>query len=781
MAPNDFGPEEGASPSLTVAQNQQQRQPRALRGVFSHSPDGIASSGASFTTSDSASEEDYDELTSRPAEAMVLRQRRKGQTTLRKEVRQDADDAAEKTPQKASAPSLPLKSPKGQFLTPAVGLSQESPTSRNERGGRKLSATVIFEEKGSIQGVPISSATTAVSSTASIDGEAAGQKGGPGHSFVVSIDDPKLAEILRADLEHMREDLEEKRRLQQGPSEVEESVAGDGSVAGSTVNGETNRLVGSASSKPRHKSKKRRGRFSDFVFTRGFSTFDRQNADAASSPFHGFFTLFWISVFVFMVKIGAENWRQTGSPLGTNEIMANMVHHEIIVMLLSDGVLCALTGVSWLIQLIVFDGRLMEWDGAGWIVQNVWQTLYVAGFIGWTQLRDWPWSHTVFFVLHGLVMLMKQHSYAFYNGYLSSLYKRRAALQSRLEELHHIKLENYGNDQEVAWTSGRSASDAALASAARGTAVVDVAKKPSSHDAATSTVSPEALDKVVEALQSGQPLDLNQARVFERILHWELDGLTEELRGKSTRPDKAYPHNLTFTNHYEYIVLPTLVYELEYPRSETINWRYAAEKLVAVFGIIFVMIMISQAFMYPVVMRTVAMKEAGMPLAERFKEFPWMLSDLIFPFMMEYLLTWYLIWETILNFLAEITYFADRSFYSAWWNSVTWDEFARDWNRPVHLFLLRHVYHSSISAMKVNKHTATLITFFLSACVHELVMWCIFKKLRGYLLFLQMCQLPLVRLSRTKWMRHRQTLGNIMFWAGIFMGPTILCSLYLIL
>lgn len=83
--------------------------------------------------------------------------------------------------------------------------------------------------------------------------------------------------------------------------------------------------------------------------------------------------------------------------------------------------------------------------------------------------------------------------------------------------------------------------------------------------------------------------------------------------------------------------------------------------------------------------------------------------------------------------------------------------------------------------MKVNKYTATLITFFLSACVHELVMWCIFKKLRGYLLFLQMCQLPLVRLSRTRWMRNRQTLGNIMFWGGIFMGPTILCSLYLIL
>lgn len=45
-------------------------------------------------------------------------------------------------------------------------------------------------------------------------------------------------------------------------------------------------------------------------------------------------------------------------------------------------------------------------------------------------------------------------------------------------------------------------------------------------------------------------------------------------------------------------------------------------------------------------------------------------------------------------------------------------------------------------AVRVNKHTATLFTFFLSALVHELVMWCIFKKLRGYLLFMQMLQLP---------------------------------------
>lgn len=113
--------------------------------------------------------------------------------------------------------------------------------------------------------------------------------------------------------------------------------------------------------------------------------------------------------------------------------------------------------------------------------------------------------------------------------------------------------------------------------------------------------------------------------------------------------------------------------------------------------------------------------------------------------------------------------------------TVSWDQYARDWNRPVHNFLLRHVYHSSISFMRVNKHTATLITFFLSALIHELVMWCIFKKLRGYLLILQMSQLPLVQLSRTKLLRDRKTLGNMMFWIGLLTGPSLLTSLYLIL
>ena len=341
----------------------------------------------------------------------------------------------------------------------------------------------------------------------------------------------------------------------------------------------------------------------------------------------------------------------------------------------------------------------------------------------------------MFFVLHGLVMLMKQHSYAFYNGHLSSVYKQRQLLLRKLKKLERISPVTSPS------TTGPPAADIDTA---------HLAKVPSARERRQSLPHENVLDigRIVVAIDSREPLDGEQVHVFERVLKWEVDALSDELRGKSTKPGREYPNNLTLCNHYEYIVLPTVVYELEYPRSDSINWYYAAEKAAACFGIIFVMIMISQAFIYPVVMTTVRMKEEGVPLAGRFREFPWMLLDLVFPFLMEYLLTWYLIWETILNFLAELTYFADRSFYDAWWNCVSWDQFARDWNRPVHNFLLRHVYHSSISAMKVDKHTATLITFFLSACVHELVMWCIFKKLRGYLLILQMCQLPVSLLQR---------------------------------
>ncbi|TGO55390.1 hypothetical protein BOTNAR_0246g00130 [Botryotinia narcissicola] len=516
---------------------------------------------------------------------------------------------------------------------------------------------------------------------------------------------------------------------------------------------------------------KKRTKFSDLVFTKKFTAFDRHNNIVADSPFHGFFTLGWLAFVVFVLQLAFANWRVHGNILGTNEIMEMMFHRDVIVLGLSDGVMCFSTGFGLVLQKLIHRGYI-DWNREGWIIQSAWEILYLSSVISWTLFREWPWTHTVFFVLHGIVMLMKQHSYAFYNGHLSEQYKARSKLQRKLKQL-----------DDISPIQTPSATTPAVSSLS--TSYLDA--RPTSDDIyqrvsdRRRSIVDSATDKVAAAIDSGEPLDVDQVQTFARILKWEIDFLGKELEGKCTTTKNQYPNNLSLVNHYEYIVLPTLVYELEYPRSNNIDWYNVAEKSIATAGLLIVMNLISQTYIYPIVVKTIKMKESNLSSLERLHHFPGIVSDLAFPFLAEYILTWYVIWECILNLLAELTCYADRGFYEAWWNSVSWDQFARDWNRTVHNFLLRHVYHSSISSLRVDKKTATLITFFLSACVHELVMWCIFKKLRGYLLVLQMCQIPLTIMSQTKWMKGKKTLGNVIFWIGIFTGPSLLCSLYLVI
>jgi sterol O-acyltransferase len=90
-----------------------------------------------------------------------------------------------------------------------------------------------------------------------------------------------------------------------------------------------------------------RPKFTDLVFTRKFSAFDRQNHEAANSPFHGFFTLFWMAVFFFVVKIGVDNWRNYGNVLGRNEIMKGMFRRDVVVLLVADGVMCGEYFAHW--------------------------------------------------------------------------------------------------------------------------------------------------------------------------------------------------------------------------------------------------------------------------------------------------------------------------------------------------------------------------------------------------------------------------------------------------
>ncbi|QDS78130.1 hypothetical protein FKW77_004476 [Venturia effusa] len=512
---------------------------------------------------------------------------------------------------------------------------------------------------------------------------------------------------------------------------------------------------------------KQRQGFRDMVFTRRFTTFDRQNPLSSESPFHGFFTLFWLCIGMMLVRIAANNWRSYGNILGSAEVFHVMFDRDIVVLGLTDGVMCLGTIFGLGLQKVILKGYL-SWNRHGWIIQNLWQTFYLFAVIAWTWYRDWPWTHTVFVVLHGITFLMKQHSYAFYNGYLSQVYRRRQILQEKLEQLDFI--EPVASPSSPGHTSSLEEPQQAFR------------RRPQASRTSIDLESEKSgIAAIATAIDSGEGLDEEQLDSFSRSIRREITSLTTELAGKCTGgSENHYPHNLTIANWADWTCLPTLVYELEYPRQEHINWWYVAEKTIATFGVIWVMMVVSQTYIYPPVAETVRMKEAGMTLQHRWRVFPWILSDMLFPLLLEQILAWYVIWECCLNVLAELTRFADRGFYGAWWNSVSWDQYARDWNRPVHNFLLRHVYHSSISAFHLSKTTATFVTFFLSACVHELVMLCLFKKVRGYLFIMQLGQLPLAALSRTKLLKGKDTLGNLIFWFGLFVGPSLITALYLI-
>ncbi|KAL9108559.1 MAG: hypothetical protein Q9227_006645 [Pyrenula ochraceoflavens] len=323
--------------------------------------------------------------------------------------------------------------------------------------------------------------------------------------------------------------------------------------------------------------KKKRSKFSDLVFTRQFTAFDRQNPTGAESPFHGFFTLFWIGVALMLVKVAANNWRAYGSILGRNEMLKLMTRRDLVVLGLSDGVLCGSTIFCLVLQKLVAKDYL-SWNRSGWITQNIWQTFYLAATLYWTRYRQWPWTHRVFLALHCIAMLMKQHSYAFYNGHLSELLKRRRILEGKLKQLE---------DPEVISPSEETPSNS------HATSFLD-AKDLSqlSHRRKSLHATPqESIDvdkdilNVATAIESDIPLDFEQVRSLRKLINWEIEALSEELKGTCTVTANLYPRNLNLKDFYGYIPLPTVVYELEYPRQEKRNWWYIAEKSAATFGV----------------------------------------------------------------------------------------------------------------------------------------------------------------------------------------------------
>ena len=91
------------------------------------------------------------------------------------------------------------------------------------------------------------------------------------------------------------------------------------------------------------------------------------------------------------------------------------------------------------------------------------------------------------------------------------------------------------------------------------------------------------------------------------------------------------------------------------------------------------------------------------------------------PAMVLMFLTHFLILHSTQNLFAELTRFADRRFYDDWWNVTTWAAFYRKWNGLVHDFIHSYLYADLVEFAGVSKSVAMMLSFALSAVVHEYI------------------------------------------------------------
>ncbi|GAB7358184.1 hypothetical protein MBLNU230_g0338t1 [Neophaeotheca triangularis] len=476
------------------------------------------------------------------------------------------------------------------------------------------------------------------------------------------------------------------------------------------------------------RQKNKRRIFPSIEYSPRVSHFD---PNSTYGDFRGFFVLFWIGLAIMAITASLRNLKETGKIINIKQWP--LFTENIYELAASDAVMAGSVALSLPLHLLYRKSKMLAWSRGGVVVQSLYQAGWLTFWCSWPFIRDWTWTAQVFFTLHLLALFMKMHSYAFYNGHL-------ATTLSRLNEL-----------------------DDPMAASAPTT--------PALH-------YPSSQTRLQEINPDAPEFHLSNEDESDELP--PIAQLREDLAMELTSPmgRVTYPQNLTAANMWDYLLCPTLCYELEYPRTPHRSPMEIFYKTLAVFGCIFLLTVTSEEFIIPVLDESAERLHSTRSWQDNGLIFAETVSRLLFPFMVTFLLVFLVIFEYVLGAFAEITRFADRQFYADWWNSLDWLEFSREWNIPVHHFFRRHVYSASRSTM--NRPFATVITFLISALAHELVMGCITRKFRGYGFVAMMLQMPIVMVQRLPVVRDRKLLNNVLFWCSMILGLSMMCALYVL-
>ena len=176
-----------------------------------------------------------------------------------------------------------------------------------------------------------------------------------------------------------------------------------------------------------------------------------------------------------------------------------------------------------------------------------------------------------------------------------------------------------------------------------------------------------------------------------------------------------YPQNITMSNLCYFWWAPTLVYQPTYPRASTIRWGFFAKRVGETFGLSVAIWILSAQYATPLLFNSLTSIHTYD--AVKFTERLLKLSTIS---LVIWLVSFFAVFHSFLNALAEIMRFGDRNFYDDWWNSPSVGVYWRTWNKPVYSFLRRHVY-SPMLGRGWSSNLSAMIVFFFSAVLHEIL------------------------------------------------------------
>lgn len=219
-----------------------------------------------------------------------------------------------------------------------------------------------------------------------------------------------------------------------------------------------------------------------------------------------------------------------------------------------------------------------------------------------------------------------------------------------------------------------------------------------------------------------------------------------------------YPRSVTFSHYFRFLMAPTCCYQLHFPLTDSIRWSFVLKRVIE--------LIVGNTFaLYLIYQHMIPCGELGIqPIRNRDYMTVFVLTlQMAVPAAYFWLTMFYCVFHSYLNLFAELTRFADRRFYSDWWNANNLSEYWRKWNQPIHNFLIRHVYYPC-RRRGISSATCMLLTFTLSAAFHEYIMIGILSVCNFIAFIIMMANVPLMLLQRQLGKRVSGNMNNLMFW-----------------